>query len=139
MIPKEKAALVLVANSTLALLPRSNDAALECLVSLRPEPPAAVPTKPTGSDLRELPGVYANGSLVVEVKAIKDELVMEFGPDERFHLARIQAGLFSLRFKNPALVGTPYSTDIPVKSGPDGKPGYLYFLGRALRRRAPEN
>lgn len=133
MVPAQHLAVVILMNSTNANLPKSYDAAIEPFVKFGPKPPELQPQPFSAQDLERFSGTYKNGSLTFQVVAKDGSLVLNTG-DEALKLTKLNDHLLSLKHGNPSLEGSILSVDLPVTDGPDGRPKYLHFVGRALRR-----
>lgn len=134
MAPDLKLGIVVFANGTNAVLEKSADAALSSFTKLAPEP-APLPEVPlTEKDIQEYSGRYKNAGLDLELKSEGGKLYMiAVGDTERINASKVGPDLLSLRFGNPELEKI-LKVDMPVIRGKDGKPKYLYLVGRALRR-----
>lgn len=133
MVPSLHLAIVMLMNATNANLPKSYDAAVEAFQKLAPEPAELAPQPWTAEDLQRFAGTYKNGNLVFEVLAKDGGLVLNTG-DEDLRVTKLNDHLLSLKHGNPSLAVSILAVDLPVTFGPDGRPKYLHFVGRALRR-----
>jgi CubicO group peptidase (beta-lactamase class C family) len=125
-VPEKKVAVIVLANTTGARLPRTLDAALEAVLPLGP--PAARPdrtgTQLTPEEVARLAGAYGNQRERMELARKGDGLVMRRGGDEA---SVVKIGPDRFRGEGGEFV---------MVTGRDGAAEYLFRGGRALARQA---
>jgi CubicO group peptidase (beta-lactamase class C family) len=126
MVPDKHVAVIVLANTTGARLPKTLDAALEAVLPLGP--PTARPSRSevamTAEEVARCVGVYGNNRERVELVRKGDKLVMK---RDRGEESVVKLGDDRYRGGGGEFVLVP---------GPDGAPEYLFRGGRALARQA---
>jgi hypothetical protein len=136
MVPKERFAVIILANSTLAQLSKTTEKAMELMLPLQPKAAArnetALPL--SAADISAYVGTYLNGPLRFQISVKENRLLLKLGDDEA-PLKKIGPNLLSIDEKEEeATAESVLFKNLLMLPGADGRTEYLYFIGRALKR-----
>ncbi|HEY0405159.1 MAG TPA: serine hydrolase domain-containing protein [Pyrinomonadaceae bacterium] len=136
MAPEHRFAIIILANSSLALLSKTTDKAMELMLPLqanteeKPEPSLPL----SAAEMNAYSGFYQNGTFKFQIFRKAEKLYLKVGEDEA-PLKKTGARLLSIdEKKEEATAESALFRNMLLLPGPDGKIEYLYFVGRALKR-----
>jgi CubicO group peptidase (beta-lactamase class C family) len=136
MAPEHRFAVIILANSTLALLSKTTEKAMELMLPLR----AATEEKHenalplSAEEMNAYVGSYQNGSFKFQLFKKEEKLYLKLGEDEA-PLKKTGERLLSIDEKpEEATAESALFKDMMLLPGADGRIEYLYFVGRALKR-----
>ncbi len=122
-LPDQKAAVIVLCNTTGGQLPRTVERATELLAPLGPRPERPPGQPPTAEEAKKYAGRFTNNRGRAVLAERDGKLYLRRGPGPE--LAVTKVGADHLRAAG---------MDIHLVPGPDGAPEYLFMGGRALRR-----
>ncbi|MDX6693687.1 MAG: hypothetical protein QOF02_1290 [Blastocatellia bacterium] len=136
MAPEHRFAVIILANSTLALLSKTTDKAMELMLPLRAataeKRETALPL--SAAEMNAYAGTYQNGTFKFQIFKKEEKLYLKVGEDE-IALKKTGERLLAIDEKEEETTAeSALFKDMLLLPGPEGKIEYLYFVGRALKR-----
>jgi CubicO group peptidase (beta-lactamase class C family) len=136
MIPEHRFAVIILTNSSLVQLNKTTEKAMELMLPLQPKPERQNETA-LALDAVEMPGfvgTYQNGPLRFQVFKKDNRLFLKVGENE-VPLKKVGEHRLSIDEKEEdANAESALFKNMLFLPGEGGRAGYLYFIGRALKR-----